>query len=363
MNLKNSMFKEMLSMKPRIFVSSTFYDLKYVREDISNFIKAHDFEPIMFEDGDIGYTPGKPLDESCYESMRSADMVILIIGGNYGSPSSGEEHDEKTEFKNYISVTRKEFKTALDEGIPIYAFIESSVYGEYDIFELNRSSIEQDNSCVKFSATKDINVFYFINEVKSLGNISVTEFRKPSEIKDFLGKQWSDMFKNHLKSLKNQKDYEKTHNSIDELRATIKELQVLVNGLFEKTFNNQIELEYDKVKDEQRKIRAKSISKFILDAIEFTLENDNVYYAIKEILSIIINAYSLNNEREDMPIERMMDDLLQTIYDRIDGIRVYKIKSDIFFSHYIYELIEDEILHSEVIETMLSDYKRYFHKG
>ena len=37
-------------MKPRIFVSSTFYDLKYVREDLSNFIKAHDFEPIMLED-------------------------------------------------------------------------------------------------------------------------------------------------------------------------------------------------------------------------------------------------------------------------------------------------------------------------
>ena len=68
-------------MKPRIFVSSTFYDLKYIREDLSNFIKAHDFEPIMFEDGDIGYTPGRPLDESCYETMRSTDIVILIIGG------------------------------------------------------------------------------------------------------------------------------------------------------------------------------------------------------------------------------------------------------------------------------------------
>ena len=46
-------------MKPRIFISSTFYDLKYVREDISNFIKTHGFETVMFEDGDIGYTPGQ----------------------------------------------------------------------------------------------------------------------------------------------------------------------------------------------------------------------------------------------------------------------------------------------------------------
>lgn len=38
-------------MKPRIFVSSTFYDLKYMRDDLANFIRAHDFEPIMFEEG------------------------------------------------------------------------------------------------------------------------------------------------------------------------------------------------------------------------------------------------------------------------------------------------------------------------
>ena len=94
-------------MKPRIFVSSTFYDLKYVREDLSNFIKAHDFEPIMFEDGDIGYTPGQALDGACYETMHSADMVLLIIGGNYGSPAEGEVKDE---FKEYISITRNEFK-------------------------------------------------------------------------------------------------------------------------------------------------------------------------------------------------------------------------------------------------------------
>lgn len=49
-------------MKPRIFVSSTFYDLKYMRDDLANFIRAHDFEPIMFEEGDVGYTPGKDLD-------------------------------------------------------------------------------------------------------------------------------------------------------------------------------------------------------------------------------------------------------------------------------------------------------------
>ena len=101
-------------MKPRIFVSSTFYDLKYVREDLSSFIKAHDFEPILFEDGDIGYVPGKPLDQSCYKTMHSTDMVLLIIGGNYGSPATGEK---KEAFTEYMSVTRNEFKEAVDEEV------------------------------------------------------------------------------------------------------------------------------------------------------------------------------------------------------------------------------------------------------
>lgn len=81
-------------MKPRIFISSTFYDLKYIREDLANFVRSYGYEAVLFEDGDIGYTPGKTLDSSCYESMRNSDMVILIIGGEYGSAASGEKKDD-----------------------------------------------------------------------------------------------------------------------------------------------------------------------------------------------------------------------------------------------------------------------------
>lgn len=93
-------------MKPRVFVSSTFYDLKYVREDLASFIRNHDFEPIMFEDGDIGYDTNKALDESCYEAMHTADMAVLIIGGQYGSNASSQESEIVDSF---ISITQREF--------------------------------------------------------------------------------------------------------------------------------------------------------------------------------------------------------------------------------------------------------------
>lgn len=231
-------------MKPRIFVSSTFYDLKYIREDLSNFIKAHDFEPIMFEDGDIGYTPGKPLDESCYETMRSTDIVILIIGGNYGSPATGETEDE---FREYMSVTRNEFKAALEQGVPIYVFVDSKVYVEYGIYEDNYKKIEEEENTITFRNVKNINVFRFIREIKSVGNISIMEFDKIIHIKDFLSKQWSDMFKNYLDSLKQRKAEKKLESTVDEMKTLIENMGILIDSVGQKILNANIFEVYENV--------------------------------------------------------------------------------------------------------------------
>ena len=39
--------------RPRIFISSTFYDLKHVRYDLENFIRSLGYEPIMNDRGNI----------------------------------------------------------------------------------------------------------------------------------------------------------------------------------------------------------------------------------------------------------------------------------------------------------------------
>ncbi|MCI8797976.1 MAG: DUF4062 domain-containing protein [Dorea sp.] len=231
-------------MKPRIFVSSTFYDLKYIREDLSNFIKAHDFEPIMFEDGDIGYTPGLPLDESCYETMHSTDIVILIIGGNYGSPATGETKDE---FKEYMSITRNEFKAALEQGVPVYVFVDSKVYVEYGVYEANYKKIEEEKNTITFRNVKNINVFRFIREIKSVGNISITEFDKIIHIKDFLSKQWSDMFKNYLDSLKQKKSDKKLESTVDEMKILIKNMGIMIDSVGQKILNANESEEYRNV--------------------------------------------------------------------------------------------------------------------
>lgn len=292
--MEKMVVRRSIHMKPRVFVSSTFYDLKYMRDDLANFIRAHDFEPIMFEDGDIGYTPGKNLDESCYDTMRNADMVILIIGGNYGSPASGETKDD---FKEYLSVTRNEFKTAVEESIPIFVFIDASVYAEYGIYEENIKAIEENRCSIKFRATKDINVFRFIRDIKSIGNISITEFKKSGEIKFFLGKQWSDMFKVYLKSLREDTNTMQVHDAIERLNTMMQQMEVMVNGLGKKIFNDQGP-EFDQLVLQQRRIKAREIARRISRYITCAFENEATR---KENVTELVNCYRnyLQNVKDD----------------------------------------------------------------
>ncbi len=94
-------------MKPRVFVSSTYFDLKYVRERIERFIENYNFEPVLFESDNVIFEHNKPLDLSCYNEVKLCHMMILIIGGRYGSIISGENTKEKKEFYNNSDYLKK----------------------------------------------------------------------------------------------------------------------------------------------------------------------------------------------------------------------------------------------------------------
>jgi len=81
--------------KPRVFVSSTYYDLKHIRASLELFIQSLGFEAILSEKGDIAYSPEIPLDEACYREAAAADIYILIIGGRYGSEISEQKKPAK----------------------------------------------------------------------------------------------------------------------------------------------------------------------------------------------------------------------------------------------------------------------------
>ncbi len=82
-------------MKPRVFLSSTYFDLKHVRERLERFIENYFFEPVLFESDNVVFEHNKPLDISCYNEVKLCHMMVLIIGGRYGSIISGENIEEK----------------------------------------------------------------------------------------------------------------------------------------------------------------------------------------------------------------------------------------------------------------------------
>src|SRR4051794_15930311 len=93
--------------KPRVFVSSTYYDLKYVRSSLELFIDSLGFDPILFEHGDVPFAPDKALDESCYREVQNSDIYVIIVGGRYGSERSDSRKADRVESsRSYESITR-----------------------------------------------------------------------------------------------------------------------------------------------------------------------------------------------------------------------------------------------------------------
>jgi hypothetical protein len=76
--------------RPRVLVSSTYYDLKHLRSSIESFIQSLGYEAVLSEKGAIAFSPDVPLDESCYREVRNTDLFVLILGGRADARASND---------------------------------------------------------------------------------------------------------------------------------------------------------------------------------------------------------------------------------------------------------------------------------
>ena len=72
--------------KPRVFISSTFYDLKQIRADLDNFILGLGYDVVRNEEGGIPYGTNFKLEDYCYKEVSMVDIVVAIIGGDLVQP-------------------------------------------------------------------------------------------------------------------------------------------------------------------------------------------------------------------------------------------------------------------------------------
>lgn len=198
--------------KPRIFLSSTFYDLRQIRNDVDIFIDNLGYDIIRNEEGDIPYGKDEALEEYCYKEIKGIDILVSVIGGRFGSESK----------RGNNSISQIELKTALKENKQVYIFVDKNVLSEYETYLINKDKE------IKYKYADDVRIYNFLEEIKSLpNNNNIKGFETASEITKYLKDQFAGLFQRFLEEQTRIKEV----SLIQNLEKTAQTLNKLVNFL------------------------------------------------------------------------------------------------------------------------------------
>lgn len=211
--------------KPRIFVSSTFYDLRSVRDDLDRFIRELGYEPVRHERGHVSYGNDEPPERYAYREIESCEILICVIGGKFGTRSGDGQY----------SITQKELKTAIELGKQIYVFIEEGVYHEHRHYLANKGV-----DGIRYSAVDTSKIHEFIEEIYALprGN-PVFPFSVSADITTMLSEQWAGLFHRLL----NESSAKSQTVMIEELQRSLHTVGQLVQFLTEEKGKGQAAIE------------------------------------------------------------------------------------------------------------------------
>jgi uncharacterized protein DUF4062 len=168
---------------PTVFLSSTFYDLKQVRANLVEFVEDQiGYRALASELASFPIDPSSDTVENCRRRVdEQADILVLIIGGRYGSVSEGHG----------TSVTNLEYLAARAKGIPIYCFVDRNVLANLPTWETNPDA--------DFSATVDTpELFAFLRRVRSYDRVWMFQFDTAQEIVGALRGQFAYMMQRGL---------------------------------------------------------------------------------------------------------------------------------------------------------------------
>lgn len=205
--------------RPRIFISSTFFDLRQVRSDLERFVKELGYDTVRNETGAIPYGREERLEEYCYKEISEIDVLVGIVGGRFGS---------EAERGNY-SITQVEIKTAIEQNKQVYIFIEKSVLAEYQTYLINK-----ENETTKYKFVEDKRIYKFIEEIYALPkNNIVHPFETALDITIFLREQWAGLFRELLVQQTRKAQYESVSSKVDELTEVATTLQTYLENVLQ----------------------------------------------------------------------------------------------------------------------------------
>ncbi|NML63522.1 DUF4062 domain-containing protein [Massilia sp. RP-1-19] len=211
---------------PKVFVSSTCFDLSEVREQLTRFILSYGFDPVLSENGDVFYKPDCHTHESCLHEVANCQLFILIIGGRFG----GEYIADRTK-----SITNAEYAAARQCNIPIFTYVRSGVLANHHLYQQNRKKAFV--SDIEYPAIEKqeyaLDIFRFVDDVrKSPANNALEGFVNFQHIESHLRKQWAGMFFELLRSRELTAQMDVTNHLISGVRASNQKLEELIKSLY-----------------------------------------------------------------------------------------------------------------------------------
>lgn len=169
--------------KPTVFLSSTCYDLGQIRLNLRDFLEDQlGYEVMMSEQSSFPIDPDKSTLDNCLGIVRDrADILVLVIGGRYGSIPVDKEK----------SITNLEYLEAKNKGIPIYAFVLNNI--------INYLTIWKDNPNGNYNSIVDsVKLFEFVESLRYKENIWVYGFNNAQDIVQTLRLQFAYLFNEGL---------------------------------------------------------------------------------------------------------------------------------------------------------------------
>ncbi len=215
---------------PRLFVSSTCYDLNEIRDNLYSFIEQMGYIPVFSDKNDVFYHPDLHTHESCIKEIESCHIFVLVLGGRFGG--------------NYVydmdkSIVNAEYEAAKRLNIPIITFIKRDVHDQHLLY--NKNKIDNPKTYQTFTYTSidkpetADKIFSFIDTVRKADyNNGYFTFEYSREIKDILKKQLAGMFHDFLWNRMKEQEDVKTNRLLTDLTAIGKKTEEIMDLIYKK---------------------------------------------------------------------------------------------------------------------------------
>jgi predicted lactoylglutathione lyase len=211
---------------PRVFASSTCYDLADERDGLTTLCETFGFDIALSERGDVFYHPDLHTHACCVKEITTCHIFVLIIGGRFG----GKYTIDKSK-----SITNAEYAAARELGVPIFTFVKQEVLNDHNLWQRNK-----DKSFVKQIIYPSIekqehalDIFTFIDQVRlAPNNNGFFGFNLIKDIHILLRKQWSAMFFEYLQNRSFSRQLASTNETLVSLSAASSKIEEMVKNIY-----------------------------------------------------------------------------------------------------------------------------------